>query len=159
KWRAPVLVDLPADGEIEVITACVNDPRDVKVATNTPDFTLPARYIPKLMKAFRPAIRIDNIRDETWEKVYPRIGAMTLHTASGKTIRIQIYDSGKTVAAFRVDGVPCACGAKRTTHWPEASLVCQILSEIYAEQLTCKKSDKLPYFITMLERITEESAR
>src|SRR6516165_7213956 len=150
------IIDLPRDDEIRQMTATVF----VRFGMGgIRECDIPPQYVSILMRALRPAGK--SMYFSQWPDVYPPIGEMVIHTRSGRTIRIVLYDTGKCGASFTVDGTACFrvgehkpvyVSQEENGYVAESGLICDIIREISKEHETQRKSDRLTIYIERLRR-------
>jgi hypothetical protein len=141
-----------------MITASLNDVRQEYASlAPVPEFRIPPQYVSVILHAFRPA-EVDN------ELQYPdkdALGTVRILTKQGRTVTIVFYDSGKTAASFRINGVWCIRGgpyvpierrSDRPSYDAEGLAICIVIRLIYEESQTDQRSPFLESFIDDLER-------
>jgi hypothetical protein len=154
KAREPII--LPAEDEVEFMTAYVEDLEKEMAIPPVPEFRVPPQYVPVLLNGLKPARRFGG----EWSSGDVKIGGLVIHTKAGSAIHVEIYDIGKTVAGFSVDGVPCVragehkpvfvCDEYQSYH-DDSVLLTHIIREIHKE-LESGRSDRLKGYIEDLER-------
>jgi hypothetical protein len=155
---------LPNENEIEKITVKSLVTEQYAGQHPIPEFDVPPEYFEPILHALSP-VESSQIPHDTHNGILPCFAAITIQTKTGKTIRIELIDNGKSVAMFTVDGISCGRPGK---HYPvcitkgrygdrkidsaESILIFEILAEIYKEQQTHAKSNELPELIDRLKR-------
>lgn len=92
---------LPDDSEIEKVLASARKTDVGFSLPGTPEVSIPAEYIPRVMALFRPAVRNGWVGRE-WE---PPIVDLTVITKGGRRIPIIVFWTGKTDLICAIDGV------------------------------------------------------
>jgi hypothetical protein len=158
------VLELPRENDIVRMTAKVHDVGIEMGILRVREFTVPRQYIGLLLDALGPVDANPtpiSRYDCTWGNVYPDIAQMTIETKSGKTLRIELYDLGKTVMAFTVDGVRCTrrgqlspvlVSREYESYADETVLLTEIIGEISRQVETGKHSEKLEPLLVDLRR-------
>jgi hypothetical protein len=158
------IVALPNVDEIAVMVAWVDDLRNERGIYPVREFSVPPDYIPSLLGVIEPA-QSDATSplgyDRSWGTVYPKIGGITIKTTAGKAICIELYDTGKTVAAFTIDGIRCFrsgahnpvfIGPEYESYVDESVLLIDVIREIAWEVETNAQSARLASDIEEFQR-------
>jgi hypothetical protein len=153
----PQLVEFPDDDEVEAIKACLFSVEGM--GSTVPEFVVPARYIPNILRAFRPAQRSDY--PAAWES--ETLGRLDIEARSGRKHSVTFCFSGKNSLCFNFDGTRCVRGGKHKPVWvgpgkddniwtAECLVLANILREINREASTGERSSRLVEFFEDLER-------
>jgi hypothetical protein len=136
-------VDLPADPDVESITATVYAVDGFSSAV--PTFAIPGEYFVRLLSAIKPAETANY--PASWDE--DTMAILKIKTKTGQTNTITFCFPGKNRLCFQVDGVRCVRGGRydpvfvgeRHESWlPECCVLAGILAEIQHETLTGEKS-------------------
>jgi hypothetical protein len=150
-------IGFPADDEVLSATAAVFYVDGF--TTPVPEFSIPLKYMPKVLSAFRPPQ--PHSYPASWDE--EKMGCVTIRTKAGRTIPIMFPYSGKGPLCFTLDGVRCVRGGVRqplyvgkyesqNTWVSECALLASILKEIHHEQTTGEQSARLVEKLEALER-------
>jgi hypothetical protein len=151
------ILNLPSDDEIEKITVSVHDAR-MSTLENVQDFNVPHAYKGVIMRPLRPAA---TAYPPHWDDIYTKLGTVVIETRAGARTIVELYDTGKTEAGFKINGVACFRAGKHMPFYEsstekayagEAVLLCDIIRELYAEERTKKKRGRLERYIEQLRR-------
>ncbi|MBI3410837.1 MAG: hypothetical protein HY040_21075 [Planctomycetes bacterium] len=118
-------VSLPADEEVEFVTAELFSNPNLQTSPAVPEFQVPSKYVPRILRAFRPAKR----RFDLGLNDYFALGRLTIKTRSEKAISVTFYFGGHNPLAFKLDEFECmrfgnyspALAGLETSHIDEGS--------------------------------------
>jgi hypothetical protein len=160
KRGAPV--NLPAENEINILKASGTDRWERTGLPPVPDFTVPRKHIPIILKALNPAKQNDEDFPTRYDQV---VAQLLITTTTGRICTITICDSGQNPICFTVDGIRCV----RTGEYhpldgengmgaDESMLFYLMLRGIYEEEVKREKSPELQHWIKYLKISRGESA-
>ncbi len=154
------IVKLPPEGEVKSIVAKLNDVKTQNLY-GVAKFALPREYFGAVIDTITPARKDTGRNDWENDKIFAKLGELEILTTDGRTIVICLYDVGKTVAGFKVDGVQCFREGKHhpvsvskdhESYEDESVLLYKIVVEISHEQETKVKSERLGRYLAALRR-------
>src|SRR6266571_1353761 len=95
----PLPVTLPAENEIEIMTATINDSRESMGIEPTPTFVIPPEHYAVILSAMTPSKRHEY--PASWENM--TVGRVEILTQDGTRLTIPFCEAGKNPLCFSVD--------------------------------------------------------
>jgi hypothetical protein len=153
----PAVFTLPSEGQIQKMSATINDVSWYNGVSPVPTFDVPSKHYALVLSAMTPAERHEY--PAPWDAV--TVGQLDVDTKDGRRLTIKFCDCGKNPLCFSIDGTrfvrggayqPIVVIGNDKMYSPESMLFCEILRAIHRESVSQKPLNGLKRCAEELER-------
>jgi hypothetical protein len=153
----PLPVTLPAEDEIEMMTATIDDSTEAMGISPLPTFVISPEDYGIILSALTPTEEYEY--PAGWENM--TVGRVEILKKGGKRLTIKFCEAGKNKLCFSVDGIRCMRGGEYkpvivgddlTMYTDESMVFYNILRGIHQKNVTGKESEELRSAVQWLQR-------
>jgi hypothetical protein len=150
-------VTLPAENEIEMMTATIDDSRESTGIEPTPTFIISPEHYGIILSALTPTQEYEY--PASWEDM--TVGRVEILKKGGKRLTIKFCEAGKNPLCFSVDGIRCRRGGEYKPtlvsddfegYDDESMDFYNILRGIHQKNVTGKESEEFTSAVQRLKR-------